>query len=59
MKTRRGIPMTNMLWEAVQRVAKDKEISGAELVRRTIRQADWFLWDKREQELKRELEAKQ
>ena len=55
---RRGIPMTAELWTAIQRVAKDKEISGAELVRRTIRESDWYLWFLREQKLLKKLEEK-
>ena len=55
---RRGIPMTAELWTAIQRVAREKEISGAELVRRTIRESDWYLWYLREQKLLKKLEEK-
>ena len=56
---RRIVSMPDEMWEALKRIGHYKGASASEIVRRMIQESDAYLFDKREQALKRELmEAK-
>jgi len=44
--------------EAIKRRAESKGVSASEIVRQTLHECDWYIWDQREQELIEKLEAK-
>ena len=52
---RRIVSMEDEMWEALKRIGHYKGASASEIVRRMIQESDAYLFDKREQALKREL----
>lgn len=53
-----SVPMSEEMIAYLKRRAMDKHTSASEIVRRTIRESDGYLFDKREQELLRKVAEK-